>query len=230
MVLMLSLWENNGNHYVSCDYQSPLGRVAFKVEELGVSSILDIPLARLVTQERLIVSRAPITCVQEEDQSFSYVRNLLIRYDKETVRIGAHLGWESREERPFYTMPTFANWLIETGKSEEESLSLEGLGLTTVPPFISLFQNLKELNLSRNHLRYLFFPRLADMPQLEVLDLSDNPLQEIPDVRHLLGLKKLIVKGCQLSVPEWIEQRPDLLIEGVEEPSLFDEEACQSDG
>ena len=85
-----------------------------------------------------------------------------------------------------------------------EILSLEGCRLKELSQSIDQLTNLKALVLKDNDLRAL--PDMKDLVDLNYLQLSNNPLVEIPTT--LLTLKKLetlVLMSCRLNrLPDWL--------------------------
>ncbi|MCB0326899.1 MAG: leucine-rich repeat domain-containing protein [Bdellovibrionales bacterium] len=88
-------------------------------------------------------------------------------------------------------------------------LHLEGLGLRELPASISQLEKLSFVSLKNN--AWSSFPPqpLEDLMQLEVLDLSSNPIQIISDLGGFDQLKLLILKEIKIDV----ESSKDILPE-----------------
>lgn len=73
------------------------------------------------------------------------------------------------------------------------SLSLIKVGLTELPPVIGEMSKLTSLNLRANTLRLTAHSaaKLSQLSALEVLDLSENPLGEVPDFSGMAQLREL---------------------------------------
>src|ERR1035437_5723190 len=83
------------------------------------------------------------------------------------------VGWPAEGERQ-------ANERIEKVRQEGGSrLNLSGLRLKAVPEAVRELERLEHLLLSVNEL-YTLSDWVARIPQLKTLDLSGNPLQELP--------------------------------------------------
>lgn len=61
-----------------------------------------------------------------------------------------------------------------------EIVDLSGLEIDLLPCYIGLFRNIKQLNLFKNQLRVLPVD-LLKLENLEVIDLTENPIVELPD-------------------------------------------------
>ncbi|MEZ4321651.1 MAG: hypothetical protein R3F61_29525 [Myxococcota bacterium] len=87
---------------------------------------------------------------------------------------------------------------------------LAGLGLTEVPSWL-FDRDLITLTLERNALSGLP-PELGLLGRLELLDVRDNPLEQVPEVvRELVGLEELYLDGTRIrELPGWLRELPRL--------------------
>jgi Leucine-rich repeat (LRR) protein len=75
--------------------------------------------------------------------------------------------------------------IADSARAEDTRLSLSGLDLTSqdlniLIPDLTSFDDLRELDLSNNHLTVLPRQLVATLPRLRTLDLSDNQLRMVP--------------------------------------------------
>lgn len=97
--------------------------------------------------------------------------------------------------------------LLDTHKDTIQHLNCNGLGLTCLPPEIAQLPNLQSLNLANNRLAQIPRSFLSGDTQtgpltttLKSLDLSGNPLQELPeDLPFLRELTTLTLKALSLT-------------------------------
>ena len=71
------------------------------------------------------------------------------------------------------------------------SIICTGKGLRALPPSISCLKRIRTINVRDNHLTHIPSDLLASLPQLEELDVSENQLTCLPDIRNLARLKTL---------------------------------------
>lgn len=77
-------------------------------------------------------------------------------------------------------------------KSNSSSLDLSGQGLDRIPEYVLGMSSLKELNLSRNNLEGALPSQIAQLKNLEKLDVSDNKMTGIPaEIGQLEKLEEL---------------------------------------
>jgi len=95
--------------------------------------------------------------------------------------------------------------MIDARRYRSTELSLDGLGLSSLPEQIGDLTALKVLNLSSNRLTTLP-ERIGDLAALTSLDLSDNRLTTLPErIGDLTALKVLSLGSNQLTtIPERI--------------------------
>lgn len=86
-------------------------------------------------------------------------------------------------------------------------------GCSEVPPALARMPELQELYLDGNHIRLsdACQATLGAMSRLEVLNLDRNPLGNPPDVRQLLRLRRMTLRGTGVvDLPQGLESRPFL--------------------
>ncbi len=92
-------------------------------------------------------------------------------------------------------------------------LNLAGNQVTRLPHVLSQMPRLEYLCLADNALQLNEYSRttLAGLRSLQVLNLSNNPLVEAPDVSHMFMLQDLIVRNCRLKeFPKGVSRLPYL--------------------
>src|ERR1041385_8286785 len=89
-------------------------------------------------------------------------------------------------------------------------LDLSVLGLTSLPNEVAKLQGIRELHLQRNKL--ITLPADLDTKTIQFLDLSENPLVEIPEgVRTMNRLETLIIEKAKLTkLPSWLTELTSL--------------------
>lgn len=71
------------------------------------------------------------------------------------------------------------------------SIICTGKGLKALPPSIACLKRIRTINVRENQLTYLPSELLASLPELEELDVSENRITRLPDIRKLAKLKTL---------------------------------------
>ena len=97
---------------------------------------------------------------------------------------------------------------------KNEVMSLSGCKLTSIPPELFIFQEMKELSLSNNDLTSIP-PELGQLlPNLQLLSLSNNQLTSIPkEIGQLVNLQVLNLYGNKLtSIPPELGQLTNLQV------------------
>jgi hypothetical protein len=82
-------------------------------------------------------------------------------------------------------------------RDQLDTLDLHGLGLEALPPLPADLRSVRRLDLSRNRLRTVP-AEVFRFTNLEVLNLSGNRIDRLPDLRGLVNLKVLDVSHNQL--------------------------------
>ncbi|CCB88292.1 leucine-rich repeat domain-containing protein [Simkania negevensis] len=144
------------------------------------------------------------------DEGFVFVKYLLELYKNSILTIAKQ--WDlTLEGTSLEVSEKFSSHIVANEYHKKEKLSLKGLGLSSLPPQIGLFKDLKELDLSGNNL-VILFPELTRLDSLEVLDISGNLVgTTLPDLSGLLNLRILRANKCGLgAVPEWLNRCPKL--------------------
>lgn len=85
-----------------------------------------------------------------------------------------------------------------------EILDLSGLGIDLLPFHIGFFRKIKQLNLSNNQLRVLPLD-LCKLESLEVIDLTGNPIVEIPDWLAENARLKILMDGPDNDRDDWAQ-------------------------
>ncbi|MCB1067388.1 MAG: leucine-rich repeat domain-containing protein [Simkania sp.] len=192
---MSSVQYYEGGYY--CYHQTHLD-LCFQVNptKTGLNRICEIPQASVSS---LFV-----------DQWFDYVKYLLELYKSAILTIAKQ--WDlTLEGTSLEVSEKFSSLIVAKEYHKMEKLSLKGLGLSSLPPQIGLFKDLKELDLSGNNL-VILFPELTRLDSLEVLDISGNQVGTmLPDLSGLPNLRGLRANRCGLgAVPEWLNRCPKL--------------------
>ncbi|MGB3467501.1 MAG: leucine-rich repeat domain-containing protein [Cyclobacteriaceae bacterium] len=96
-------------------------------------------------------------------------------------------------------------------------------GLKALPPNITDYENLVELNLKSNHIRHLDKQTFRRLPKLKYLNLHNNPIKELPEWLGDLQLESLTLDGTD------IEYIPDNLLKNIPEISYADTPLANSE-
>lgn len=79
-----------------------------------------------------------------------------------------------------------------------ENLRLTSKKLENLPEKLKEFKDLKSLNISKNNLQTLDKEILTSLPNLKKINLSDNPISELPEWLADLNLEKLNLNGTNI--------------------------------
>lgn len=87
--------------------------------------------------------------------------------------------------------------LFESNSRRITSLLLESAEIFTLYPFLAYFNNLRELNLSSNHITSIHM--LQGFKQLQQLNISRNHIPSIEPLTQMPWLDTLIARGNQIA-------------------------------
>jgi len=176
-------------------YQQRHLNLCFELQTLGANWVAEIP--------------QDVMPVLFFDERFIFVEELLKSYRVAIAAIGKSFGWTAPES-PVACCAQFSELLVGKKMHQWTELSLESLGISILPPQISLFRQLTHLDLSGNKLKRLF-PELLSLGTLEVLDVSGNENIMLPDLSALPRLRMIKANGCCWSeIPAWMEESASL--------------------
>ena len=107
----------------------------------------------------------------------------------------------------YHLSETHLSFLNQTIKKNSKitKVSAKNCGLTNSPAFIKKLSNLKVLDLSTNRIKTIS-DKWEKYTKLIVINLSDNPVSEIPDISKCISLRILILNNtCIRYIPEtWV--------------------------
>lgn len=168
-------------HLYSCDSGkqryvrvcAPAVDITYCVGSLGFLSRTIVPQGTILQK----VASYPLS--QTEEPIVVRVIELFKKIQIDMLKIADHFQWKGIEPgiNCFKDFAEKISQVVDDPKYEE--LDLSGLDLTYLPFQISLFVKTKKLNLSHNQLRILPID-LIRMPFLEEIDISENPIIELP--------------------------------------------------